>query len=67
MTINGKTEGFQKEDLYACGKRMNLSKAKINTIMKEVQYALNLWDSCAEKAWLGEQEMEYVKMQFDIF
>ncbi len=64
MTIHGKTEGIQFEDLIACGKRMNLSRARMKAIIEEVRYALGEWESCAQKAFLGEQKMEYIKKQF---
>ena len=66
MTINGKTENFSIDDLIECGKHMNLSKGKIYEIMSDVSDALNLWASCAEKSFVGEKEMEYIKKHFNI-
>lgn len=67
MSMNGKTERFETEDFYECGKAMNLSKAKIKKTMEEVKAALQLWEKCAEEAFLGEREMSAIREQFEKF
>lgn len=67
MSMNGKTERFETEDFYECGKAMNLSKAKIKKTMEEVKAALQLWEKCAEEAFLGEREMRAIREQFEKF
>lgn len=64
MSMNGKTENFGTDDFYGCGKAMNLSKAKVKRILEEVRAAVSLWEQCAQKAFLREQDMEAVKAQF---
>ncbi len=61
MTVSGKTEGFAIEDLIACGIYMNISKDEALAIIDEVKSAIGQWETCAEKAFLGEKEMEYIK------
>lgn len=64
MSMNGKTENFESEDFYACGKAMNLSKARIKKICEEVKASTLLWEQCAREAFLEERDMEEVKAQF---
>lgn len=64
MSMNGKTENFESEDFYACGKAMNLSKARVKKICEEVKAAILLWEQCARDAFLEEWDMEEVKAQF---
>lgn len=64
MSMNGKTENFETDDFYECGKAMNLSKAKVKRILEEVRTAVSLWEQCAQKAFLMERDMEAVKAQF---
>lgn len=64
MSMNGKTEQFETEDFYECGRAMNLSKAKVRKILDEVRAATLLWEQCAQKAFLKERDMEAVKGQF---
>ena len=64
MSMNGKTENFESEDFYACGKAMNLSKAKVKKICEEVKASTLLWEQCAQEAFLEERDMEEVKAQF---
>lgn len=64
MSMNGKTEQFETEDFYECGRAMNLSKAKVRKILDEVRAAALLWEQCAQKAFLKERDMEAVKGQF---
>ncbi|MCC8152557.1 MAG: type II toxin-antitoxin system HipA family toxin [Lachnospiraceae bacterium] len=64
MCVNGKTENITGEDMTACGRRMNLSKARVNRVIEEVKLALDSWSRCAEKSFLREEDMEYIKKQF---
>lgn len=64
MSMNGKTENFECEDFYACGKAMNLSKARVKKICEEVKASTLLWEQCARDAFLEERDMEEVKAQF---
>ncbi len=64
MSMNGKTEKFEAEDFYECGKAMNLSKTKVRKMIDEVRAAALLWEQCAQKAFLKEKDMEMVKEKF---
>ena len=64
MSMNGKTEQFEIEDFYECGKAMNLSKARVGKILDEVRAVTLLWEQCAQKAFLKDKDMETVKKQF---
>ncbi len=64
MSMNGKRDGFVLEDFYICGKRMNLTKRKVEKIVTEVQSVMKEWERCAGQAFLGEEEMQAVREQF---
>lgn len=64
MSMNGKTENFEAEDFYESGKAMNLSKTKVKRIIGEVREATLSWETCAQEAFLREEEMEAIKAQF---
>ncbi len=64
MTINGKTGDFTRDDLLACGRRMNLSASTMNKVLTEVKTALQSWKGCAEAAFLKEEEADYIQDQF---
>jgi len=61
MTINGKRENLTIEDLKICGKNMNLSERKINTILQQVIAVVREWAQYAEYVGLSEESMEYIK------
>ncbi len=63
MSMNGKTEGFDLEDFYETGRHMNLTKRKVEKILTEVKNAVREWESCAERAFLDEKEMDFIKGQ----
>lgn len=54
MTVNGKRDGFSREDLLACARSMSISPAKAGSIIAEVAKAVGDWVPYAEKAGLDE-------------
>ncbi len=61
MTMNGKGDNFTLADFYEAGLNMNLSKAKIKTILNEVLEAINKWEEFADQAKIPEQKMLFIK------
>jgi serine/threonine-protein kinase HipA len=52
--MNGKREGFTREDFLACAKTASLNRARAVAILKDVQAAVEAWPRFAEAANVGE-------------
>ena len=52
MTLNGKRDGFTKEDFEACAKTALMKRGRATTIIKEVQTAVQRWPEFAAEARL---------------
>ncbi|MEE1314464.1 MAG: type II toxin-antitoxin system HipA family toxin [Faecalimonas sp.] len=65
MSMQGKVNRFKKEDFFACGKQMNISKRKMERIIEEVRSAVVNWDSYAEQAYLDEKVAKEIQEQFE--
>lgn len=63
MSINGKVEDISIQDILACGKRMNISKARTTKIIEEVSEKVENWLSYAEVAQVREEVAEEIKGQ----
>ena len=63
MSINGKVDSISKDDICVCGKKMNISKKKIENIVEEVGNAVSNWEIYAEQAKLNEDVMMQIKKQ----
>lgn len=61
MKINGKRDNLTVEDMYACGRNMDISDKRIRDIMKNVIGVVRNWEKYAEYAGMGEQAMQNVK------
>ncbi len=61
MRINGKRDNLTIEDMYACGRSMNISDKKIKNIMKDVIATVRNWEKYAEYVGLREEIMRKVK------
>ncbi len=60
MTINGKSSDIQIEDLFECGKKMDLKKNKCKKIICEVSNAVAQWTHFASSVGLREQTIELI-------
>jgi serine/threonine-protein kinase HipA len=54
MSLNGKREDFQFEDLLACEKALSLRRGAARQILEEVQLAVDRWPHWAEQAGVRE-------------
>lgn len=61
MQINGKRNSLTLEDLIACGKNMDISEKRIQSILQQVISVVREWPQYAEYAGLSEKNMEYIK------
>jgi len=50
MSVNGKRDGFEMNDLIELGLKADLTKNKTKKIIEEVQGAVNLWEQFAKEA-----------------
>ncbi|MBQ8804041.1 MAG: HipA domain-containing protein [Tyzzerella sp.] len=64
MSINGKLDSFTKEDIQMCGKRMNISRKRIESIIEEVRSAVSKWNMYAEQAKLEENLAKIIQSNF---
>lgn len=61
MSINGKTENHNLDDILMSGKQMNISKAKALNIIEGVENAVVKWDKFAEQAEIKEEIYNEIK------
>jgi serine/threonine-protein kinase HipA len=54
MSMNGKREGFTRDDFLARAKTASLNRARAVAILKDVQAAVEEWPRFAEAAGVGE-------------
>ena len=55
MTMNGKRDGFDREDFRACGKVASLKRGRAEAILDEVVGAVERWPEFADEAGLSLQ------------
>lgn len=63
MSMNGKLDSFNKLDIVTTGKRMNISKRRIELILSDVCDAILKWDFYAEKAKVRESVAKEIQAQ----
>ena len=61
ILINGKAFNVTYEDYIECGKRMGLSKLKMNQIIQQVREAVFDFEKYADGCGISEERMEYIK------
>jgi serine/threonine-protein kinase HipA len=64
MSLAGKTEGFQLEDLLEFGKFADLKTGEVKTIISEIKSAIRHWDEFAGLAGLSNGTADRVGVQF---
>ncbi len=55
MTLNGKRDGFTREDFAACAKAALMKRGRAATIIEEVQAAVQRWPEFAAQARLADE------------
>ena len=63
MFINGKKDHITREDLLQCGKNMDISTRRCNTIIEQVKTATEDWMEIAQENGIREQTAELIRKQ----
>ncbi|HBN57271.1 MAG TPA: toxin HipA [Lachnospiraceae bacterium] len=61
MSINGKTENYNLDDILMSGKQMNISRAKALNIIEEVESSVSHWKKFSEQAKIREEVFQEIK------
>ena len=61
MTMNGKRDGFTREDFAVCAKSSLLKRGRAETIIEEVQAAVKRWPEFAAQARLADAWRETIQ------
>lgn len=64
MSVNGKLEDINLDDMLQCAKRMNINKRKADKIIDEVLLAANNWEIYAKEAFVREEIYEKIKKSY---
>jgi len=54
MSMNGKRDGFTRDDFLICARTASLNRARAIAILKDVQSAVEAWPRFAEAAGVGD-------------
>lgn len=55
MSVNGKRDGFELDDLIALGRHARLKRGRARTVIEAVQSALTKWAECAAAAGISDE------------
>lgn len=61
MSVNGKKDGFTRDDFKVVGQSIGLSQQKINEIVDQTLEVVSRWPGYAQKADLSKDRMEKVE------
>ena len=61
MTLNGKRDGFTREDFEACAKAALMKRGRAATILGEVQAAVRRWPEFAAEARLAAEWSDQIQ------
>jgi len=64
MSVNGKRDGFLKEDLVALAGQAGVKVRRAHTMIDQVLAALKKWEIFAEEAGVEEERMESIEKSF---
>ncbi len=64
MTFNGKRDAFTKDDLFAAGKSADLKPRQIQSVLEQIDSALNAWRKVANRAEVSESNANAIEKQF---
>lgn len=56
MSVNGKRDGFDREDLLLCADAASMQRGRAGTILDEVAAAVGRWDEFADRAGVAERQ-----------
>lgn len=65
MSINGKTDNYERLDLEECANRMNIGKRRMEKILEEVETAVSKWRDIAETVGIRETTHNEIKSNFN--
>jgi hypothetical protein len=57
MTLNGKRDGFTREDFREFGRNASMGRTRADSIMDEVLEAVRHWEDFAERAGVEPDHM----------
>jgi len=66
MSLNGKRDEFQVEDLIAFAKTANLKRAKATALLREIADAVKKWRSHAATAGVSTHDMKRIEKTFRV-
>ena len=66
MSLNGKRDNFQNEDLIAFAKAAGLKKAKATALLREVAGSVENWPHHAKTAGVASRDIERIQKAFRI-
>ncbi len=61
MTMNGKRDGFTREDFRACAKSTSMKRGRAESIVEEVRAAVKRWPEYAEQARVADDAREAIE------
>lgn len=64
MSINGKRNAFQTEDLIMLAETANIKKRRAQKVLQEVRSAVSQWHSHAETAEVNERDIDRIASAF---
>ena len=67
MSLNGKTDGFDLDDLLAFGKFADMKTVETKAIIREIEIAISKWSECTDQAGLAPDMARRVTQGFRSF
>ena len=64
MSVNGKLDGFTREDLRACAKSTPMRRGRAEALLEEVCTAVRRWPEFASAARIPEKTQAAISAQF---
>ncbi|TVQ40043.1 MAG: type II toxin-antitoxin system HipA family toxin, partial [Wenzhouxiangella sp.] len=67
MSVNGKRDGFELEDLRACARNASMKRGRAEAILAEVNAAVAEWPGFADRAGLSAEFTGRLQRQLFLF
>jgi len=61
MTLNGKRDGFDREDFRECARAASMKRGRADSILEEVRFVVSRWSGYAEKAEVDLQQAQHIQ------
>jgi len=61
MTLNGKRDGFDREDFRECARVASMKRGRADSILEEVGFVVSRWSGYAEKAEVDLQQAQHIQ------